>query len=79
MASDGKRPGAVVIGVGAGLGAALARRFAKGYRVAMIARSEDYLAKLAKEIAGDGGEAHPVPAKCGFRRRNQKRIRQDSA
>ncbi len=52
----------MVIGVGAGLGAALARRFAKGYRVAMIARTEEYLAKLAKEIAADGGEAFPVPA-----------------
>src|SRR5947207_3251091 len=32
-------PVAVVVGVGAGLGAALARRFAQGYRVALVARS----------------------------------------
>ena len=62
MAFDSKRPVAVVIGVGAGTGAALARRFAKGYRVAMIARTEDYLVKLAKEIAAEGGEAFPIPA-----------------
>ena len=28
----------------------------------MIARTEDYLAKLANEIAADGGEAFPIPA-----------------
>jgi NAD(P)-dependent dehydrogenase (short-subunit alcohol dehydrogenase family) len=65
MASDSKRPVAVVIGVGAGTGAALARRFAKGYRVAMLARTEDYLVKLAKEIAAEGGEAFPIPANIG--------------
>ena len=62
MASDGKAPVAVVVGVGAGLGAALARRFAKDYRVAMIARSEDYLDGLAKEITESGGQAFPIPA-----------------
>jgi NAD(P)-dependent dehydrogenase (short-subunit alcohol dehydrogenase family) len=62
MASDSKRPVAVVIGVGAGLGAALARRFAQGYRVAMIARTEEYLVKLAKEISTEGGEAFPIPS-----------------
>jgi NAD(P)-dependent dehydrogenase (short-subunit alcohol dehydrogenase family) len=62
MASEGKRPVAVVIGVGAGLGAALGRRFATDYRVALIARSEDYLAGLSKEIAATGGEAFPIPA-----------------
>jgi NAD(P)-dependent dehydrogenase (short-subunit alcohol dehydrogenase family) len=62
MASEGRRPVAVVLGVGAGLGAALARTFATGYRVAMIARSEDYLTGLAKEISSSGGQAFPVPA-----------------
>ena len=38
---------AVVVGVGPGTGAALARRFAKGYRVALVARSTDYLKTLA--------------------------------
>ena len=51
MATEAKRLVAVVIGLGAGLGAALGRRFAADYRVALIARSEDYLAGLAKEIA----------------------------
>lgn len=55
MASQAKRPVAVVVGVGAGLGAALSRRFAQEYRVALIARSEDYLANLAKEISSAGG------------------------
>jgi NAD(P)-dependent dehydrogenase (short-subunit alcohol dehydrogenase family) len=48
--------------VGAGLGAALARRFAEGYRVAMVARSEDYLEQLAGEIRERGGLAHAFPA-----------------
>jgi NAD(P)-dependent dehydrogenase (short-subunit alcohol dehydrogenase family) len=62
MASDGKRPVAVVIGVGAGLGAALARRFAADYRVALIARNENYLVTLAKEITTAGGDSFSVPA-----------------
>jgi NAD(P)-dependent dehydrogenase (short-subunit alcohol dehydrogenase family) len=42
----------VVAGVGSGLGAALVRRFAgAGCRVAMLARSEDYLARLTKAHA----------------------------
>jgi len=53
---------AVVVGVGAGLGAALARRFAGGYSVALVARKADYLAELAREIEAAGGEALAVPA-----------------
>jgi NAD(P)-dependent dehydrogenase (short-subunit alcohol dehydrogenase family) len=42
----------LVTGVGPGTGAALARRFAEGYAVAMLARSGDRLAALAREIPG---------------------------
>ncbi len=56
------KPVAVVVGVGPGLGAALARRFAEGYLVALVARKQDYLATLAAEIAATGGRALPVAA-----------------
>ena len=50
MASAGV---ALIVGVGPGLGAALARRFAKaGLRTAIAARDAARLADLAKEIAG---------------------------
>ncbi len=52
---------AVVVGVGPGLGAALARRFAAGYAVALVARNPDYLSELAGEIAASGGRALAVP------------------
>src|ERR1700733_12500162 len=45
---------AVVIGVGPGLGAALVRRFAPTYAVAMLARKADYLKALAGEITTGG-------------------------
>src|SRR5215208_6447508 len=54
-------PVAVVVGVGPGLGAALARRFAAGYTVAVIARRESYLNGLVKEIETAGGRALGVP------------------
>src|SRR5262249_57764928 len=52
---DTQKPVAVVIGVGPGLGAALARRFATAYSVAMLARKGDYLKELAGELRQSGG------------------------
>jgi NAD(P)-dependent dehydrogenase (short-subunit alcohol dehydrogenase family) len=60
-ASKGK-PVAAVIGVGPGLGAALARRFARDYVVAVSARSADYLKSLGGEIKALGGSSFEVPA-----------------
>ena len=46
------KPLAIITGVGPGTGAAMARRFHNGgYRVAMIARNAERLARLAKELA----------------------------
>ena len=54
---------AVILGVGPGLGAAVARRFAReGFAVALMARSEESLAGVREEIKGKGGTALPVPA-----------------
>src|SRR5438128_6808150 len=53
-------PNPVVVGggVGPGTGAAIARRFSRGgYAVAMLARSRDRLASLAREIE----RSHPYP------------------
>jgi len=47
------KPVCVVVGVGPGNGAALARRFhAEGYAVALLARSTELSAELAKELPG---------------------------
>ena len=56
---------AVIVGIGPGLGAALVRRFAREYRVAMVARSADYLNKLSGEIRAGGGHAAGYPADVG--------------
>jgi NAD(P)-dependent dehydrogenase (short-subunit alcohol dehydrogenase family) len=55
MDSPSGKPVAVVTGVGPGLGAALVRRFAANYAVAMLARKADYLKALAGEVKQTGG------------------------
>ncbi|HEY9159159.1 SDR family NAD(P)-dependent oxidoreductase [Candidatus Binatus sp.] len=62
MGASNRHPVCAVIGVGPGLGAALARRFAKQYAVALVARGEDKLTALAKEIESAGGKAIAVGA-----------------
>ncbi|MDF2693994.1 MAG: Short-chain dehydrogenase, associated with 2-hydroxychromene-2-carboxylate isomerase family protein [Labilithrix sp.] len=64
-----KKKVCVVIGVGPGNGAALARRFTSdGYAVALLARSTETSAKLAAELAGsrayacDVGDAASIAA-----------------
>ncbi len=51
-----------VAGVGPGLGAALARRFAVSYPVALIARSQQYLNTLSQELLNNGYKGIPVAA-----------------
>ena len=63
--ADNKLPVAVVTGVGPGLGAALARRFAKGYAVAINARKPDFLHSLAAAIRGAGGQVLETPGDIG--------------
>jgi NAD(P)-dependent dehydrogenase (short-subunit alcohol dehydrogenase family) len=54
---------AAILGVGAGLGAAVARRFAReGFAVALMARNEDGLSAIRQEIEDGGGSALPVSA-----------------
>jgi NADP-dependent 3-hydroxy acid dehydrogenase YdfG len=55
------------MGVGPGLGASLARRFAQGYAVALNARNAGYLQSLAGEIRATGGNVLEVPADIGNR------------
>ena len=52
----------VIVGAGPGNGAHFAHCFAKGgHAVALMARSGDYVGKLAEEIAAAGGKALAVP------------------
>jgi NAD(P)-dependent dehydrogenase (short-subunit alcohol dehydrogenase family) len=44
------KPVCLITGVGPGTGSALARRFAEGYRVALLARDQARISELAREI-----------------------------
>ena len=66
---------AVVTGVGPGLGASLARRFAKEYAVAINARGADSLRSVAREIREAGGVALEVPADIGDRAQVERAFR----
>lgn len=48
----------MIAGVGPGLGASLSRRFAKEYKVVLLARSQQTLDTVAESIKKDGGEVY---------------------
>jgi NAD(P)-dependent dehydrogenase (short-subunit alcohol dehydrogenase family) len=61
-----RAPVAAVMGVGPGLGAAVARRFAReGHAVALMARGEDTLHEVRQDIEQSGGTAAVFPADAG--------------
>ncbi|KUI67505.1 Oxidoreductase UcpA [Cytospora mali] len=62
MASPSKSFFAVIAGVGAGTGGAVARRFAQAYPVVLLARREDSFKDLVAEINGQGGKAIGIAA-----------------
>ena len=52
------QPFCVVVGIGPGIGLAVARRFgAAGYRLALVARRSEAVASFAKELETAGIEA----------------------
>ena len=65
MAESKSVPVVAVLGVGPGLGAALAHRFAQDYAVAINARRAEYLQSLAGEIRAAGGRVFEAPADLG--------------
>lgn len=55
---------AVVAGVGPGTGASVARRFAKSYPIALLARNPDNFNSLVDEINKSGGKAIGISTDC---------------
>jgi short-subunit dehydrogenase len=52
-----------VLGAGPGLGQAVAHRYAReGYTVVLVARRQEPLDELAKQLLGDGARAHAIIA-----------------
>jgi NAD(P)-dependent dehydrogenase (short-subunit alcohol dehydrogenase family) len=61
MNDEKKKPVCVVVGVGPGNGAAIARRFAsEGYALALLARRAEFTQKLAAELSGSRAYACDV-------------------
>ena len=57
---------AVIAGVGPGLGASFARKFAKeGCRIALLARSSDFVETLSNELRGRGTETVAIQTDIG--------------
>jgi NAD(P)-dependent dehydrogenase (short-subunit alcohol dehydrogenase family) len=56
----------LIVGAGPGLGASVARRFAReGYRLTLVGRSQATTAPLADELRGDGTDVTVVTADAG--------------
>src|SRR3954453_571953 len=56
----------LLVGAGPGLGAAIARRFAReGYRLTLVARSEATIAPIARALRATGADVAVVPADAG--------------
>lgn len=66
---------AVVVGVGPGIGAAVARRFAKeGFKLGLIARSQNNLTPTQSDIEKAGGVAFSVTADASSEQSLKKAI-----
>ena len=71
---SGPRPVTVITGASAGIGAALAREFARnGHALALVARRQDRLHALADEIAAAGG-VRPLVIAADLQRGDAARV-----